>query len=215
MKTFAVIGLGRFGSSLAITLSRMGHDVLAVDLDEKKVEEIVEYVTHAVQADAKDEHALRELGIRNFDAAVVAIGHDILTSILVTVTLKEMNVKKVVAKAQTELHGKILSRVGADKVVYPERDMGERVARALVSENILEHINLSPEYSIIELMAPPGYVNKTLLEIGFRKKLGVTILAIRRGDDIIISPGADTQVKESDILVAIGRNERLERIATL
>lgn len=215
MKTFAVIGLGRFGSSLAITLSRMGHDVLAVDHNERKVEDIVEHVTHAVQADAKDEHALRELGIRNFDVVVVAIGQDIQTSILVTVTLKEMSVNKVVAKAQTALHGKVLSRVGADKVVYPERDMGERVARALVSDNILEHINLSPEYSIIELMAPPNYVHKTLMEIGFRNKLGITILAIRRGDEIIISPGANAQVEESDILVAIGRNDSLERISTM
>lgn len=215
LKTFVVIGLGRFGSSLATTISRMGHDVLAIDRDEKKVENIVEYVTHAVQADATDEHALRELGMRNFDVVVVAIGQDIQTSILVTVTLKEMNVSKVVAKAQTALHGKVLSRIGADKVVYPERDMGERVARALVSDSIMEHINLSPEYSIVELQTPNKFINKSLLQIGFRNKLGITVLAIRRGDEIIISPGANTKIEDNDILVTIGRNDNLERMVTL
>ncbi|MBM7854779.1 trk system potassium uptake protein TrkA [Desulfohalotomaculum tongense] len=212
MKTFAVIGLGRFGSSVATTLYRLGHEVLAVDSDAKKVEDIIENVTHAVQADAKDEHTLRELGIRNFDVVVVAIGQDMQTNILVTVMLKDMGVKKVVSKARTELHGKVLQRIGADRVVFPERDMGERVARALVSKNIMEQINLSPDYSIAELMAPQSYVGKTLQELAFRKELGVTILAIRRDNDIIISPGAKTEIKPNDVLVAIGRYEKLEEI---
>lgn len=215
MKTFAVIGLGRFGSSLATTLYKMGHEVLAVDEDEQKVEDIIEYVTHAVQADARDEHALKELGIRNFDVVVVAIGQDVQSSILVTVMLKDMGVQRVVSKARTELHGKVLHRVGADKVVFPERDMGERVARALVSDNIIEQIHLSPEYSVAELIAPPVFINKSLKDVDFRKELGVTILAIRRDNDIIISPGANTVVLEKDILVAIGRNEKLEKLENL
>lgn len=215
MKTFAVIGLGRFGSSLAVTLSRMGHEVLAIDQDENRVEDIIEHVTHAVQADAKDEHTLRELGIRNFDAVIVAIGQDMQTSILVTVILKEMNVPKVVAKAQTALHGKVLSRIGADKVVFPERDMGERVARALVSNNIMEQINLSPEFSIVELVAPKNFVGKTLQELAFRRELGINILAIRRNDDIIISPGANSRVLENDVLVAIGHNDNIKKLEAL
>ncbi|MBO8138389.1 MAG: TrkA family potassium uptake protein [Desulfotomaculum sp.] len=211
-KTFAVFGMGRFGSSLATTLYRMGHEVLAVDNDEKKVEDIVQNVTHAVKADVTDEQALRELGIRNFDVVVVAIGKDMQSSILVTVMLKDMGVKKVVSKARTELHGKVLQRVGADRVVFPERDMGERVARALVSKNIMEQINLSPDYSIAEVIVPKQYTGKTLQELDIRKELGINVLAIRRDNDIIISPGANTEIKDNDILVAIGRYEKLEKL---
>jgi trk system potassium uptake protein TrkA len=213
LKTFAVIGLGRFGTSLAITLCRMGHEVLAIDEDEKKVEEIIEFVTHAVQADAKDEQALKELDIKNFDAVIVSIGKE--ASIWVTVMLKEMGVKKVIAKAQTELHGKVLSRVGADKVVFPERDMGERVARALVSDNIMEQITLSPEHSIIEMIAPPKFIGKTLQDIALGREFGVTVLAIRRGKEILISPNAKTEIIEGDLLVIIGRNEQLEKMEKL
>jgi len=215
LKTFAVIGLGRFGTSLAITLCRMGHEVLAIDEDEKKVEEIIEFVTHAVQADAKDEQALKELDIKNFDAVIVSVGKNIQASIWVTVILKEMGVKKVIAKAQTELHGKVLSRVGADKVVFPERDMGERVARALVSDNIMEQITLSPEHSIIEMIAPPKFIGKTLQDIALGREFGVTVLAIRRGKEILISPNAKTEIIEGDLLVIIGRNEQLEKMEKL
>ncbi|MCL0100245.1 TrkA family potassium uptake protein [Peptococcaceae bacterium] len=215
MKTFAVIGLGRFGTSLAITLCRMGHEVLAIDEDEKKVEEIIEFVTHAVQADAKDEQALKELDIKNFDAVIVSVGKNIQASIWVTVILKEMGVKKIIAKAQTELHGKVLSRVGADKVVFPERDMGERVARALVSDNIMEQITLSPEHSIIEMIAPPKFIGKTLQDIALGREFGVTVLAIRRGKEILISPNAKTEIIEGDLLVIIGRNEQLEKMEKL
>ena len=212
MKQFAVIGLGRFGSSMAMTLSRMGYDVLAVDHNEEKVNNIIEHVTHAVQADAMDEQTLKSLGIRNFDVVVVAIGQDIQANILVTVMLKELGVKKVVSKAVTDLHGKVLEKVGADKVVFPERDMGVRVAHALVSKNILDQINLSPDYSIIELIPPAQLVNKTLGQGNIRGKYGVTVLAIRRGNDVIISPGAEHLVKEGDVLVVVGRNEKLKAL---
>ncbi|HPZ43723.1 MAG TPA: TrkA family potassium uptake protein [Bacillota bacterium] len=212
MKQFAVIGLGRFGSSMAMTLSRMGYDVLAIDHNEEKVNNIIEHVTHAVQADAMDEQALKSLGIRNFDVVIVAIGQDIQANILVTVMLKEMGVKKVVSKAVTDLHGKVLEKVGADKVVFPERDMGVRVAHALVSKNILDQINLSPDYSIIELIPPAQLVNKTLGQGNIRGKYGVTVLAIRRGNDVIISPGAEHLVKEGDVLVVVGRNEKLKAL---
>ena len=210
MKQFAVIGLGRFGSSLALTLARMGYDVLAVDTNEEKVNNIMDRVTHAVQVDAMDEQALRALGIRNFDVVIVAIGQDVQSNILVTVMLKDMGVKKVVSKAITELHGKVLERVGADKVIFPERDMGVRVAQALVSKNIMDQINLSPDYSIIEMTAPYGLFGKTLAEGALRVKHGVTVLAIRRGNDVIISPGAKQVVREGDVLVVVGRNNKLK-----
>jgi trk system potassium uptake protein TrkA len=212
VKQFAVIGLGRFGTSVARTLAGMGYDVLAIDHREERVQDIMEHVTHAVQVDAVDEHALRSLGIRNFDVVIVAIGQDVQASILTTVLLKEMGVRRVVAKANTELHGKVLAKVGADKVVFPERDMGVRVARALVSQNILDQIELSPDHSIVELIAPPEFLGKTLQESAIRTRFGVTVLAIRRDRDIIISPGPGQILKEGDVLVVVGRNDRLEKL---
>ena len=212
MKQFAVIGMGRFGSSVATTLTKIGYDVLAIDSNEDKVNDIMDLVTHAVQADAMEEQTLKDLGIRNFDVVIVAIGQDVQSNILVTVMLKELGVKKVVAKAQSELHGKVLTKVGADKVVFPEQDMGVRVAHALVSHNILDQINLSPEYSIVELIATDEFIGKTLQDSGIRMKHGVTVLAIRRGDDVIISPGAKQIVKEADILVVVGKNDRLSSL---
>lgn len=214
MKQFAVIGLGRFGSSLARTLTTMGYEVLAIDLDEDKVEELADIVTHAVVADAQEDTVLKSLGIRNFDVVVVAIGQDIQTNILVTIMLKEMGVPKVVAKAATELHGKVLQKIGADTVIYPERDMGERVARWLVSGNILDQINLSPEYSLVEMKTPEEFSGTTLQESELRQKYGVTVLAIRRGTDIIISPGAAQKIEQGDILIVIGKNEKLSRLET-
>lgn len=215
MKQFAVIGLGRFGSSVAMTLAKMGYQVFAADMDEERVNDIVEYVTHAVTLDALDEHALKGIGIRNFDVVVVAIGKEVQSSILVTVMLKELGVQKVVAKAQNELHGKVLERVGADKVIYPERDIGIKVAHALVSKNVMEQISLSPEYSLVEMVAPPKLVNKTLEKSGARHKYGMSILAIRRGEEMIISPSASQEILEGDILVVIGRTERLQDFDTV
>lgn len=213
MKQFAVIGLGRFGSSLARALSRMGYEVLAIDTNEENVNDITDEITYAVQMDALEENALKSMGIRNFDAVIVAIGQDIQASILVTVMLKEMGVKKVIAKAQTELHGKVLEKVGADLVVFPERDMGERLAHNLIAaDNIMDLINLSPDYSIIELKTPPEFIGKTLQETALRKEFGITVIAIRRGSEVIISPEAKQAIRENDILVAIGRNEKLKRL---
>jgi trk system potassium uptake protein TrkA len=215
MKQFAVIGLGRFGSSLARTLNKMGYEVLAIDADENKVESLVDSVTHAVQANALEEQALKGLGVRNFDVVVVAIGQEIQSNILVTLMLKEMGVKKVVAKASTELQGKVLQKIGADIVVFPERDMGERVARSLVSRNIIDQINLSADFSLVELSAPEEITGRTLQESNLRKKYGVTLLAIRRGKDIIISPGARQMVEEGDVLIVIGGNEKLKNFETV
>lgn len=212
MKQFAVLGLGRFGVSVARTLTGMGYEVLAIDKDEAVINDLADMVTHAAQADATEESVLKSLGIKNFDVVVVAIGHDMQASILTTLMLKETGVKKVVVKASTELHGKVLQKLGADVVVFPERDMGERIARMLVSENFIDQINLSPEYSLVEMIAPPELTGKTLAESDLRNRYGVTVLAIRRGQDFIISPGAVQSVIEGDILIVIGKNETLKKL---
>ncbi len=212
MKQFAVIGLGRFGESVAKTLAKMGHEVLAVDDNEEIVNSIAEEVTYAVQANVLDERALKSLGLRNFDTVIVAIGHEVKASILVTVMLKEMGVGKIVAKANDELHGRVLQKVGADLVVFPEREMGIRVAHSLASRNIIDQIHLSPEYSIAEMVAPSSFIGKSLLESAMRQKHGITVMAIRRGDELIISPDANQVVQKEDILLVIGSDAKLESI---
>ncbi len=212
MKQFAVVGLGRFGSSVARTLYSMGYDVLAVDSDEAKVQEMADEVTHAVQADATDEEVLKSLGIRNFDVAVVGISTDVQASIMATLVLKELGVPYIVAKALNVLHGKVLTKIGADRVVYPERDMGIRVANNLVSANMLDYIELAPGYSIVEFVASREFVGKTLRQLGFRAKYGINIMAIKRGDEIQVSPGAEDKVQENDILIAMGPDEQLEAL---
>jgi len=212
MRQVAVIGLGRFGSSVARTLAQSGCDVLAVDVDGERVKALVEYVTEAVQADALDEAALKTLGLRNFEAVVVAIGHEVKASILVTVVLKEMGVPKIVAKAQDELHGKVLQKVGADIVVYPERDMGVRLAHTLLSRSIIDEIQLSTEYSIFELQAPTQFLDRNLKDLQLRQRAGLTILAVRRGTSIVVSPDASFVVEPGDMLVALGQPEKLESL---
>ncbi|GAB6180511.1 TrkA family potassium uptake protein [Desulfotomaculum defluvii] len=214
MKQFAIFGLGRFGTSVAVTLTKMGYDVLGIDISEDRVNDLGDVLTQAVKVDSIDENVLKSLGIRNFDVVVVAIGKDIQSSILITLMLKEFGVKKVVAKAQTDLHGKVLERVGADKVVYPERDMGIKVAQALVSNNIMDLIKLSPEHSLVEMAVPPDFINKSLEKSKARQKFGVSILAIRRGSDIIISPEPGQVMLEKDILVVIGKNKNLQKFET-
>lgn len=211
-REFAVIGLGRFGTSVARTLYDLGHNVLAVDVDEAKVQALANQVTHVVQADGTDELALRALGIRNFETVVVSIGQDLEASILVTLMLKEMGVATVVAKAASDAHGKVLERVGADRVVYPEKDMGARVARFLAESNILDYIELTPHVSVIEFAVANMMHGKTLREIDLRAKYGVTVLAIRRGDKVRISPPGDEPLRPGDILVAIGENENIEKL---
>lgn len=214
-KQFAVIGIGRFGESLIRELTRMGHEVLAIDVDEDRVNDAVDFATHAVQADTMDDQVLKSLGIRNFDAVIVAIGDNMQSNILTTIVLKELGVKKVISKAKNAMHGKVLEKIGADIVIYPERDVAIKLARSLVSQNFVEQINLSPDYSIIEIFTPILFVNKNLTEINLRQKLRVTVLAIRRGDNIIVAPGPDENMQQGDILVALGHNEDLQILSEL
>ncbi|WP_276358317.1 potassium channel family protein [Cohnella caldifontis] len=211
-KQFAVIGLGRFGSSVATYLAKMGYDVLAVDESEERVQDVAHAVTHAVSADSTDEEALRAIGVRNFDVVVVAIGQDIQASILTTLILKDMGVPYIIVKAQNELHGKVLSKIGADKVVFPERDMGLRVAHHLISPNILEHIELSPEFSIVEMRAPDEMIGKNLKQLDIRAKYNCNVLAVKQGEQMNITPHADEPLAAGDVLVIVGRNDQLIRL---
>lgn len=211
-KQYAVIGMGRFGSSVARALTGMGFEVLAVDSDEHRIQEISNMVTHAVSADSTDEEALRALGIRNFDVVVVAIGEDIQASILTTLILKDLGVPAILVKAKSELHGKVLSKIGADKVIYPERDMGLRVAHHLASPNILDYIELSPDYSILDMKVSGAMIGKNLQELDIRAKFGCNVMAIRQGSEMNISPRAEDRLVEDEVLVIVGRKDNLAKL---
>jgi len=209
-KQFAIIGMGRFGSSVARTLYELDFEVMGIDENEERINENIQYVTHAVAADTTDERALKELGIRNFDVVVVAIGVDIQASILTVLTLKELGVKKIVAKAQNERHGQVLYKVGADRVVFPERDMGVRVAHNLISANVLDFIELAEDYSVAEVMVSPRMVGKSLRQLNLRALYEVNVIAIKSGDKFNITPNPDDLIQLGDVLVVIGNNKDLQ-----
>lgn len=211
-KQYVVIGIGRFGSSVAKTLFTLDNDVLALDADEDNVQRISEFVTHAVQVDATDENSLKSLGLRNMDVAVITIGADIQASIMATLIVKEMGVKYIIAKANNEIHAKVLYKIGADKVIQPERDMGIRVAHNLVSSNILDYIELSEDYNIAEIVSTDEWFGKTIVEINFRANYGLNVMAIKRGETIEVSPGPNFRIEEGDVVVAIGDTKSLEKI---
>ncbi len=211
LKQFVIIGLGRFGSNLGRELVKQGYEVLGVDRDEERVNEMSGVLTHAVAADGTEEEVLRSLGVRNFDCGVVAIGDDIQASILAAILLKDFGLKKVVAKAVNDLHGRVLEKIGADRVVYPERDMGIRVAHQLVSPNLLDYIELSKTYTIAELGVPRSLSGKTLSVINPRGRFGCSIVAINTPRGMIVAPSADDILMENDVMVVIGTNEQVER----
>lgn len=211
-KQFVIIGLGRFGASIAKTLYALGNDVLAIDKNEDLVQEISDSVTHAIQMDATDESALRTLGIRNFEVAVVTIGDNIQSSIMATLLVKELGVKYIIAKGNSDIHAKVLYKIGADRVILPEKDMGVRVAHNLVSSNILDYIELSPDYSIIEIDSPNEWHDKTMKELNLRSKYGINVIALKRNHEVNISPYADDKIEAGDVIVAIGLSEDLNRL---
>lgn len=215
IKQFAVIGLGRFGSNLACALTRLGHDVLAIDTDEQQVQKYSHILTHVVQGNSTDEDVLHAVGIRNFDCVIVAIGGNIQDNVLTTMLVKEMGIKYVVAKAQNSVHGRMLEKVGADRVVFPEGEMGQRVAHNLVSTNILDYIELSPEISIVEITVPKQVLNKTLAETNFRTKFSINVLAIKRGNQIIVAHMADDKLQDDDILIVMGSNDAIRELENL
>ncbi|MED0656564.1 potassium channel family protein [Anoxybacillus ayderensis] len=210
-KEFAVIGLGRFGGSVCRTLSEQGMEVLAIDVDEEKVNEYASIASQAVVADSTDENVLKSLGIRNFDHVIVAIGDNIQASILTTLILKELGVEKITVKATNDYHEKVLKKIGADHIVHPERDMGERIANNMISNNVLDYLELSDRHSIVEIVANERLHGHSLLELDIRAKYGINIVAIKRNNDIIVSPLASEVIYAGDILIVIGADQDVDR----
>lgn len=212
-KEFVVFGLGRFGKSVATTLTEGGCEVMVVDDDDDKIHEIADYVTYAVRADVTEADALATLGIGNFDGAVVAIGQNLEASVMVTILVKEMGVPYVLAKAQNELHAKVLKKVGADMVVFPEKETGIRIANNLMMGNFFDAIELSSTFSMMELDALPEWVGHSLRELNLRAKNKINVIGIKRNDHLNINPDADMPLERNDILVIIGKNEILNKLA--
>lgn len=213
-RQFVVVGLGRFGSSLALTLSQLGEEVLGIDSNEERIQELAEKLLHVVTADATDLAVLERLGIRNFDVAVVCIGEPLQDSILVTLAMKEAGVRKVVAKAVNDIHGRVLQKVGADRIYYPERDMGVRAAHSLVGSDIIDYIEFGADYSIMEIGAPERFHGKTLADLGLRAKYGINVLALKKGTELQTAPRAEDTVEPGAVLVVIGHNKDLRKLTT-
>ncbi|HLR68090.1 potassium channel family protein [Virgibacillus alimentarius] len=208
---YAVIGLGRFGGSVCRELSMEGMDVLAIDIDEEKVNEFKNIASYAVIADSTDEATLKELGIKNIDHVIVSIGDNIQASILTTVILTDLEIKKITVKAQSDYHEKILNKIGADQVVHPERDMGKRIAHSVISNNILDYLELSDEHSIVEVKAGKKMQGKTLVDLDIRANYGCNVVAIKQENEINVSPSADEVLREDDILIVIGADKDISR----
>ena len=215
MKSYIVIGLGRFGSSIARQLCQLGAEVLAVDSNEENVQQIANDVTHAVVADARDKEVLRALGAREVDSAIVAIGKNLAASVLAVMNLKELGVPYVVCKAHDETHRRVLEKLGVDRVVIPEQEHAQRLGRSLFTHNVLDYIELSPDYGILELPAPKNWVGKSLKELNVRAKMGVNIIAVRSENKVNVSPAADYRIQSGDLMAVLGDNLALEAVQKL
>jgi trk system potassium uptake protein TrkA len=212
---YAVIGLGRFGTSIARRLHAAGEEVLGIDISEERVEDAEPYITQGIIADSSDKKALIPLDIDNFDCVIVAIGNDIQASILTVMLLKNIGVKKMIAKAVGKRHGQVLEAIGVDWIIYPERDMGERVANQLLTPNRLDYIELYNEYNIEEIMIPARMAGKSLRELDIRAKYKINVISILRNGDVVVSPTPDELLHREDILVTLGKKNDLEKFSKL
>lgn len=212
MKSFAVIGLGRFGSSIARSLYNSGADVIAIDIHEELVNSLADDVTRAVTADAKNKDVLRKLGVDECDCVIVALGTNFSASVLVTMNVVSLGVKNVICKAHDDTHREILEKLGANKVIQPERDVAEKTARSLTSPNFLEFIELSDEYSIIEIAPPKSWVGKEIRELNVRNRYNVNIIAIKKGEKINVSVPADYCINSDIRLVLLGEFDAINQI---
>ncbi len=215
MKSYAVIGLGRFGTQVALELCRQGCEVLAMDVSSDLVAQISNDVTHAVVADSQDKEVLRALGVGEMDCAIVAIGSDLSASVLATMNLKELGVPQIICKAHNDTHRRVLEKLGADRVLIPEYEQAFRLARSLSAPNVLDYIELSDEYGIVEVPVPASWAGKNLRELNVRAKLGVNILAFRRGNKMNVSPAADFAIEAGDVAVVLGDSQALKKVQKL
>lgn len=213
-KEYIVIGLGRFGNSVAKQLEANGCRVLAIDRLEKRVNQIADYVTLAMCVDVANEEALKELGGRNFDGAIISSGHSLDASVLATIWAKEQGIKKVIAKAYDEMQGKILTKLGVDEIVYPEKEIGVHLANNLAFNNLFDAIELSAEYSIADVHALRSWVGKDLIELNLRKKYGVNVVAIERNGVLLVNPPADDPTQKNDVFMLLGKNNTLRKIVS-
>ncbi|MGJ9383822.1 potassium channel family protein [Salipaludibacillus sp. CF4.18] len=210
-KQFVVIGLGRFGGSICEELVDQGNEVLAIDKDEHTVSEFSKIATQTLVADSTDEVTLRSVGVRNFDTVFVAIGDDIQSSILTTLLLKELGIKNICVKAKNIYHHKVLEKIGADHIVHPEKDMGKRIAQSYSDENVIDFIELSEEYSIVELVATSKLEGNTIVGLDIRARYGITIIAIKKDGAINVSPEPEYQIKKGELLIVIGHKKEIKR----
>lgn len=208
---FFVAGLGRFGRSVAVTLEKMGYDVMAMDINEDAVQDLSDLLGYVVCADCSDEKNLNAIGAGNADVAVVAVG-DLSASLMTTLLLKEMGVKKIVVKALDALHGKMLQKIGADKIIYSENEMGVRVAHNLISPGIVDYIEMENNITILSIHVPPDWVGKSLIDIDVRKKYNITVVAIKRAGEMLVNPRPDMQMEAQDMLVILGDTESVKRV---
>jgi trk system potassium uptake protein len=207
-----VVGLGRFGTAAALELMRLGHEVLAIDASEARVNDLAADVTHAIQLDASDEHALKTVGASEFQHAIVAISGNTEASIFATMALKNLGVDNVIAKAATALHGSILERVGANRVVYPEREMGTRVSHTFSIKNVIDYIDVAPSFGIVKIRPPASFVGRSFRELDLANRLRLTPIALRRGDEVTVNPHRDDTIQATDELILIGLDARLEEL---
>ncbi len=214
-KQVVVIGLGRFGSQLATSLYNIGHDVMAMDTDEERVQSMMGRVTYPVAGSATSEAVLRELGVADYDAAVVAIGSDVVSNIMASVLLKTLGIPYVASRAQNDIHGNTLERIGVDKVIHAEAEMGMRLAHSLFNPNVQEYMELAPSFGLSRLKVPNRFENMTLRELGFsgpRDRYGMVVLAIRRGTDVTLNPDVDDRLQTGDLVVLAGSDELLDKM---
>lgn len=214
-KQIVVFGLGRFGAAVAYTLSELGHEVLAVDSHMDAINEISPYVTHAVQLNATDEAAFESLDVGSFDAAVVSIGENIRDSVLISMLCKEAGVKLVISKANDELHAKVLKKVGVDRVVFAERDMGVRVAKSLIVPHLVDLVNIGGDYALAQITVPESWVDKTLAQLDVRRRWGVSIITVNRNGQVNAALSADTRLLDGDQLLILGLQKDVEKVENL
>ena len=215
MKSYIVIGLGLFGAEISRQLCSLGCEVLAMDINSNLVQQVANDVTHAVVGDGQDKEVLKALGAGNFDCAIVAIGDNLSASVLTAVNLMELNVPYVVCKAHDQTHQRVLEKLGVDRVIIPECEFAGKLARSLSSHNVLDYIELSKDYGILEVPAPKSWIGKTILELNVRAKLGVNIIAVENEKTTNVSPSANYRIEAGDIMVVLGDNKALDTVQKL
>ncbi|KXO16472.1 putative Ktr system potassium uptake protein A [Clostridiales bacterium KA00134] len=211
MKNYVVFGSGRFGSEVAMTLMDLGNEVLVIDKDYDKVQAISEYVTTALQADTMDENVEKDLGLSNFDGAIIAIGESLEASIMAVLVCKDAGIKEIIAKSTSVRNGEILRKLGADRIIYPEKDMGKRLAYNLSNSNFYDYISLSKEFTIAELKIPDDWANKTISQIDIRRSFGFSVLAIKKQKDAIIQPQPTEMLEKGDYIIVLGKKSSLAK----